>query len=111
MCSSPTLATYDTSQVLLARGGPDNLLPHLIIPDHLIAVSDVGSSPTRRTCKTSQVLLAGVSDGFSRGSPVSAPPADWRVPYELKNLERDDKLNKIFGKCAITRRLSIANFR
>ena len=61
--------------VLLARGGPrsrvvkspDNLLPH---------------------------LLAGVSDGFSRGAPVFAPPADWRVSYELKNLERDDKLNK-----------------
>ena len=80
------MATYDTSQVLLARGGPDNLLPHLIIPDHLIAVSGVGSSPTWRTCKTSQVLLEGVSGGFSRGSPVFAPPADWRVPYELKNL-------------------------
>ena len=38
--------------------------------DHLTAVSDVGSSPALATCETSQVLLAGVSGGFSRGSPV-----------------------------------------
>ena len=36
----------------------------------LIAVSGVGSSPALATCETSQVLLAGVSSGFSRGSPV-----------------------------------------
>ena len=30
------------------------------------------------------VLLAGVSCGFSRGSPVFAPPTDWPVSYELK---------------------------
>ena len=36
------------------------------------------------TCETSQVLLAGVSGGFSRGSPVFAPPTDWPVSYELK---------------------------
>ena len=35
-------------------------------------------------CETSQVLLAGVSGGFSRGSPVFAPPTDWPVSYELK---------------------------
>ena len=30
----------------------------------LTAVTGVGSSPTLATCETSQVLLAGVSDGF-----------------------------------------------
>ena len=35
-------------------------------------------------CETSQVLLAGVSGGFSRGSAVFAPPTDWPVSYELK---------------------------
>ena len=34
--------------------------------------------------ETSQVLLAGVSGVFSRGSPVFAPPTDWSVAYELK---------------------------
>ena len=52
--------------------------------DHLTAVSGVGSSPALVTCETSQVLLAGVSGGFSRGSPVFAPPTDWPVSYELK---------------------------
>ena len=52
--------------------------------DHLTPVSNVGSRPTRGTCQTSQVLLAGVSGGFSRGSPVFAPPSDWPVSYELK---------------------------
>ena len=42
--------------------------------DHLTAVSVVGSSPTRGTCETSQVLLAGVPGGFSWGSPVFAQP-------------------------------------
>ena len=37
---------------------------------HLTAVSGVGSSPDLATCETSQVLLAGVPGGFSRGSPV-----------------------------------------
>ena len=36
----------------------------------LTAVSGVGSSPALATCETSQVLLAGVPGGFSRGSPV-----------------------------------------
>ena len=36
------------------------------------------------TCETSQVLLAGVSGVFSRGSPILAPPTDWPVSYELK---------------------------
>ena len=44
----------------------------------------LGSSPALATCETSQVLLAGVSGGFSRGSPVFAPPTDWPVSYELK---------------------------
>ena len=52
--------------------------------DHLTAVSGVGSSPALATCETSQVLLADVSGGFSRGSPVFAPPTDWPVSYELK---------------------------
>ena len=43
-----------------------------------------GSSILLATCETSQVLLAGVSGGFSRGSPVFAPPTDWPVSYELK---------------------------
>ena len=47
-------------------------------------VSGVGSSPALATCETSQVLLAGVPGGFSRGSPVFAPPTDWPVSYELK---------------------------
>ena len=47
-------------------------------------LSGVGSSPALATCETSQVLLAGVSVGFSRGSPVFAPPTDWPVSYELK---------------------------
>ena len=52
--------------------------------DHLTAVSCVGLSPALATCETSQVLLASVSGGFSRGSPVFAPPTDWPVSYELK---------------------------
>ena len=51
---------------------------------HLTAVSGVGSSPALATCETSQVLLAGVPGGFSRGSPIFAPPTDWPVSYELK---------------------------
>ena len=34
------------------------------MPDALIAVSGVGSSPALATCETRQVLLAGVSGGF-----------------------------------------------
>ena len=34
--------------------------------------------------EASQVLLAGVPGGFSRGSPVFAPPSDWPVSYKLK---------------------------
>ena len=48
------------------------------------SVSGVGSSPALATCETSQVLPAGVPGGFSRGSPVFAPPIDWPVSYELK---------------------------
>ena len=40
------------------------------------AVSGVGSRPALATCETRQVLLAGVPGGFSRGSPVFAPPTD-----------------------------------
>ena len=52
--------------------------------DHLTAVSGVGSSPALATCETSQVMLAGVLGGFSRGSPVFASPTVWPVSYELK---------------------------
>ena len=45
------------------------------------------------TCETSQVLLAGVPGGFSRGTPVFAPPTVWCFSYEPINLERDVKLN------------------
>ena len=48
--------------------------------DHLTALSGVGSS----TYETSQVLLVGVSGGFSRDSPVFHPRTDWPVSYELK---------------------------
>ena len=40
--------------------------------DHLTAMSGVGSSLALATFETSQVLLAGVPGGFSRGSPVFA---------------------------------------
>ena len=52
--------------------------------DRLTAVTGVGSSPTLATCETSQVLLVGVSGGFSRGSPIFTSPTDWPVSYELK---------------------------
>ena len=52
--------------------------------DHLTAVSGVGSSPTRGTCETSQVLLGGVPGGFSWGSLIFSPPTDWSISYELK---------------------------
>ena len=35
-------------------------------------MTGVGSSPALATCETSQVLLAGVSDGFSGGYPIFA---------------------------------------
>ena len=37
------------------------------------AVSGVELTPALATCESSQVLLAGVSGVFSRGSPVFAP--------------------------------------
>ena len=40
--------------------------------DHLTAVSGVGSNPALATCETSQILLADVPGGFSRGPPVFA---------------------------------------
>ena len=52
--------------------------------DHPTAVSGVGSSPALAACEASQVLLAGVSGDFSRGSPVFVPPTGWPVSYELK---------------------------
>ena len=60
----------------------DISLSHLTIRS--VAVSGVGSSPALASCETSQVLLAGVSGGLSRGSPVFDPPTDWPVSYELK---------------------------
>ena len=55
-----------------------------LVPKVLTAVSGVGSSPAPATCETSQVLIAGVSDGFSRGTAVFVPPTDLPVSYELK---------------------------
>ena len=65
----------------VVKSAPDISLLHLTIRS---SVSGVGSGPALATCETSQVLLAGVSGGFSRGSPVFAPPTDWPVSYELK---------------------------
>ena len=48
------------------------------------SIIGVGSCPALATCETSQVLLADVPGGFSRGSPVFVPPTDWPVSYELK---------------------------
>ena len=55
-------------------------------------MTGVGSSPALAICETSQVLLAGVSGVFSRGTPVSPHlPIGWSR-YECKNLKRDVKL-------------------
>ena len=41
--------------------------------------------PTQVTSGTSQVLLAGVSGGFSRGtSIIFAPPSDWLISVLVK---------------------------
>ena len=62
--------------------------------NHSIAVPGVGSSPALATCETSQVLLVGVPGGFSRGSPVFAPPSLIGPSHIFRNnLERDVKLN------------------
>ena len=57
-------------------------------------MSGVGSSPVLTTCETSQVLLAGVPGGFSRGSPVFAHLLIGPSRMSRNNLERDVKLNK-----------------
>ena len=62
--------------------GPCGRAVKSAVIDHLTA--GVGSSPALATYETSQVLLAGVSGGYSRGSPVFAPPTDWPVSYKLK---------------------------
>ena len=46
------------------------------------------------TCETNQVLLAGVSGGFSQGTPVSTHQHIGSSRYKCNNLERDVKLNK-----------------
>ena len=56
-------------------------------------MTDVGSSPALATCETSQVLLAGVSGGFPRGTPVSPHLPIGLSRYERNNLERDVKLS------------------
>ena len=58
--------------------------------DHLTAVS---SSPTLSTCETSQVLLAGVPGGFSRGCPVFCHLLICSSHMSYNNLERDVKLD------------------
>ena len=57
-------------------------------------MSGVGSSPALATCETSQVLLAGVPGGFSRGSPVFADLMIGPSHMSCNNLERDVKLKK-----------------
>ena len=52
-------------------------------PSNLTAVTGVGSSPALATCETSHVLLAGVSCGFSRGSPVFVPHTDRPISYGM----------------------------
>ena len=47
--------------------GAEISLPRLTIRS---CRSGMGSSPTRTSCKASQVLLADVPGGYSRGSPV-----------------------------------------
>ena len=62
-------------------------LSHLI--DHVIisplCLVWVGAPHRTQSCETSQVLLAGVPGGFSRGSPVFAPPTDWPVSWDESN--------------------------
>ena len=55
--------------------------------DHLTAVSGVGSSPALATCKTSQVLLAGVSGGFLGVLP-------FRPTYRLARLDMSEIILK-----------------
>ena len=55
----------------------------------------VGSSPTRGTCGTSQVLLAVVPGGFSRGLPFSLHLPIGPSHMRLNNLEKVVKLNKL----------------
>ena len=57
-------------------------------------MSCVGSSPALATCETSQVLLAGVPGGFSRGSPVFAHLLIGPSHMSCNNLERDVKKKK-----------------
>ena len=68
----------------------EQLFPNI---DHLTAVYRAGSSPPLATCETSQVLLAGVQGGFSRGSTVFAHLLIGPSHMSLNNLERDVKLN------------------
>ena len=70
----------DTNDIVNKYNLPANC--HKLAP--LFQKNFLGLSPPLATCETSQVLLADVSGGFSRGSPVFAPPTDWLVSYELK---------------------------
>ena len=67
-------------------------------------MSVVGSSPALATCETSQVLLAGVPGGFSRGSPVFAHLLIGPSHMSGNNFERDVKLN-LKKKCKNTTNL------
>ena len=73
-------------------------------------VSGVGPSPVRDIYETSQVLFVGAPGVFSRGYPVYAPPTDWPVSYELKNLERDLKQNKKIKKSSYIRNFKLLCF-
>ena len=72
---------FTTDEVRLYIGGPRgrvvkvadfSALDHSIISPLWVRAS-LGA---RVTCGTSQVLLAGVSGGFSPGTSVFAPPSD-----------------------------------
>ena len=54
---------------------------------HISAVTGVGSSPALATCETSQVLLAGVSDGFPGVLP-------FRRTYQLACLDMSEIILK-----------------
>ena len=58
--------------------------------DHLTTVSSVGLSPAWGTCDTSQVVLVGVLGGFSKGTPLFAPP----ISFGCISLDWDVKLKR-----------------
>ena len=56
-------------------------------------MSGVCSSPAQAICETIQVLLAGVTGGFARGTPVFAHLLIGPSHMRCNNLEMNVKLN------------------